>query len=146
MRIQHLSRRKSFALATSNAEAAAIKARDIYLIVAKGWQEAEALFNPAMEVRKDDPTVGEFLAEVESKSDLKPRTFRTYSAYLRRIVADTFALGGGSEKFSNRNGANKPWKERIDRVRLAALGADQLNAWRTGYSGRVIRPGHWGHS
>ena len=37
VRIQHLGQRKSFALATTNAQAAAIKARDIYLtIVAKG--------------------------------------------------------------------------------------------------------------
>ena len=91
VRIQHLGQRKSFALATTNAEAAAIKARDIYLaIVAKGWEAAQAVFNPEMLLRADDPTVGQFLAEVGRKSDLKSRTFRRYSRLLRRIVADTF--------------------------------------------------------
>jgi integrase len=70
---------------------------------------------------------------VASKSDLKPRTFRLYSARLRRIVADTFSMGGGSEKYSCRNGADQRWKEKIGRVRLATIGADQLNAWRTAY-------------
>ena len=43
IRIQHLGRRKGFALGTNNKDAAAIKARDIYLnIVAKGWDAAEA--------------------------------------------------------------------------------------------------------
>jgi hypothetical protein len=109
VRIQHLGQRKSFALATTNAEAAAVKARDIYLaIVAKGWQQAQALFNPEMVVRADDPTIGQFLAEVESKSDLKPRTFRLYRSVLRRIVADIFSLRGGSEVFQSER-ADQPW-------------------------------------
>ena len=138
VRIQHLGQRKSVALATSNAEAAAVKARDIYLsIVAKGWDEAQALFNPEMVIRKDDPTIGEFLAEVESKSDLKPRTFQMYAARMRRMVADIFALGGGPEKFCTRNGAAKQWKEKVDRVRLTALGPDKLNGWRTNYIRRA---------
>jgi integrase len=129
-RIQHLGQRKSFALGTNNAEAAAIKARDIYMaILAKGWQEAEAVFNPAMIIRSDDPTIGEFLAEVESKSDLRPSTFRLYRRVLRRIVADIFSLRG--ERSSH--GADQLWREKVDRVRLAALTADQLNAWRTAF-------------
>ena len=47
IRIQHLGKRKSIALGTCNADAAAIKARDYYLtIVAKGWEAAEREFNP----------------------------------------------------------------------------------------------------
>src|SRR5258708_2723541 len=73
IRIQHLGKRKSFALGTNNKDAAAIKARDIYLaVVAKGWEAAEALFNPEMVIRKDDPTLGNFLHPSEQKSELKP--------------------------------------------------------------------------
>jgi integrase len=133
VRIQHLGQRRSFALGTNNAETAAVKARDIYLaVLAKGWDQAQALYNPEMVVSKDDPTVGEFLTEMESKSDLKPRTFRRYSRLLRRIVADTFGLGKGRGRPSE-GGAYRSWREKVDRVRLGALGADQLNAWRTAY-------------
>ena len=49
IRIQYLGKRKSIALGTTNADAAAIKAKDYYLtFVAKGWEEAERIFNPAM--------------------------------------------------------------------------------------------------
>ena len=146
VRIQHLGQRKSFALATTNAQAAAIKARDIYLaIVAKGWEAAQAVFNPEMLLRADDPTVGQFLAEVGRKSDLKSRTFRRYSRLLRRIVADTFGLGKGRGR-PFEGGAYRAWQEKVDRVRLGALGAEQLNAWRTAYirkagSNPVARPG-----
>jgi integrase len=133
VRIQYLGQRKSFALGTNNAEAAAIKARDIYLaVLAKGWDQAQALYNPEMVVREDDPTIGEFLAEVESRSDLKPRTFQRYGRLLRRIVADTFGLGKGRGR-PTEGGAYQSWREKVDRVRLGALGAEQLNAWRTMY-------------
>ena len=133
VRIQHLGQRKSFALGSNNAEAAAVKARDIYLaVLAKGWDQAQALYNPEMVVSKDDPTVGGFLAEVESKSDLKPRTFRRYGRLLRRIVGDTFGLGKGRGAPSE-GGTYRSWKEKVDRVRLGALRADELNAWRTSY-------------
>src|SRR5258708_16107768 len=54
VRIQHLGQRRSFALGTNNAETAAVKARDIYLaVLAKGWDQAQALYNPEMVVSKD---------------------------------------------------------------------------------------------
>ena len=31
------------------------------------------------------------------------------------------------------SGADEPWRENVDRVRLAALGADQLNGWQTAF-------------
>ena len=134
VRIQHLGRRQSIALGTSNAEAAAIKARDHYLAVcARGWAAAEAEFNPEMMVRRDDPTVGEFLREVEAKADLKPKTFRNYSGYFRRIVADTFGLGGSSDKFSHRNGGHQAWVERVDKIRLAAVTPERIGEWQRRY-------------
>ena len=93
-RSDDLGKRRGIALGTNDAEAAAVKARDFYFAVyAKGWDAAEAEFNPEMIVRRDDPTVGEFLREVEAKAGLKPKTFRNYSGYFRRIVADSFGMG-----------------------------------------------------
>ena len=109
VRIQHLGKRQSFALRSSNAETAAIKARDLYMtVVSKGWAAAEAEYNPAMIIRKDDPTLGEFLGEVELKSGLKPKTFRGYSVFFRRIVSDIFGLDGGKAKFSHRVASISP--------------------------------------
>src|SRR5438270_7683088 len=52
---------------------------------------------------------------------------------MRRMVAGICSLGGGAEKPSHPSGADQAWKLKADGVRLAALGADQLNAWRTGF-------------
>lgn len=134
VRIQHLGKRRSFALGTSNAEAAAVKARDCYLaIYAEGWTAAEARFNPEMIVQRDDPTVGDFLREVEAKAGLKPKTFRNYSGYFRRIVADSFGMGESNDKFAHRNGGHTAWVERVDKVRLAAVTPARIEEWRKGY-------------
>jgi DNA replication protein DnaC len=71
-----------------------------------------------MIVRRDDPTIGQFLQEVAAKSGLKAKTFRTYSGYFRRIVADIFGMGKTSDKFSYRNGKRTAWVEQVDQVRL----------------------------
>ncbi|MFM8469267.1 MAG: tyrosine recombinase XerC [Limisphaerales bacterium] len=134
IRIQHLGKRMGFALGTSNAEAAAVKARDIYkAIYGKGWAAAEAEFNPPMIVRRDDPTIGQFLQEVAAKSGLKAKTFRTYSGYFRRIVADIFGMGKTSDKFSYRNGKRTAWVEQVDQVRLAEVTPARIEDWRKRY-------------
>ena len=138
IRIQHLGRRKSFALGTNNQEVAAVKARDIYLaIVAQGWQAAEELFNPEMVVRKDDPTLGDFLRAVEAKAELKPKTYRLYCGFFRKIVADVFRIAEGKARFSYRDGSRARWLEKVDAVKLANITPDRINDWRTYYIKRA---------
>ena len=134
IRIQHLGKRKGFALGTNNKDAAAIKARDIYLnVVAKGWDATEKQFNPEMIVRKDAPTVGDFLAAVDDKSGLKPKTFRNYSTCMRFIVADIFNLSEDKAKYAYRDGKRSAWLEKVEAVKLSALIPDRLNEWRVHY-------------
>ena len=134
IRIQYLGRRKSFALGTNNKDVAAVKARDIYLtIVAKGWDAAEASFNPEMVVRKDDPTLGDFLHAVEEKSELKPKTFRNYAGYFRRIVADIFGIDEGKARYAYRDGSRANWLEKVDAVKLSAITPDHITDWKVKY-------------
>jgi integrase len=134
IRIQYLGKRKSVALGTTNADAAAIKARDYYLtIVAKGWEEAERIFNPAMIISKSDPSLGDFLTDVEAKADLEPKTFRNYSAYFRRIVADIFNGGGGKAKYDYRRGGNSKWRDQANNIKLVLITPDRINKWRSDY-------------
>ena len=134
IRIQHLGKRKSIALGTSNADAAAIKARDYYLtIVAKGWEEAEAEFNPQMIISKDDPTIGDFLVEVEAKANLEPKTFRNYAGYFRRIVGDIFPSNKGKSKFDYRSGGNLKWRGDVDGIKLNQVTSERIEKWRADY-------------
>ena len=134
VKVQHLGKRQTFALGTTNKEVAAAKARDIYLALAgKGWDAATALYNPDMVARKDDPTVGEFLADVMAKANLKPKTFRNYAACLRRIVAGVFGFDPGASKYDYCGEGNKQWRERVDSVRLGNLTPDKVQAWKVAH-------------
>jgi hypothetical protein len=80
VRIHYKGIRKSFDLEIASKEEAATKARDIYLsIVAEAWSATLAGLAPQLlppvNVMEVNPTVGEFLAEVERTSILKPRRF-----------------------------------------------------------------------
>lgn len=132
IKIQHLGLRRSFALGTDNREVAAIKARDIYLtIVAKGWDAAQALFNPGMLVRKDDPTLGEFFAEVQAKAGLSAKTFRNYASAFRTIAsASASNLTDDKSKYDYRGGGQQQWLSRVDAIKLAAMTPDRVQQWK----------------
>jgi integrase len=134
-RVQHLGIRRTVSLHTSNRDEASTKARDFYVaVIGRGWDAALAQFNPDMIVRKDDPTLAEFFADVEARSDLKPKTFRNYSGYFRRIVADLYSISSpGGGKFNYRTGQTKRWRDVVDAVRLGAITSDKLNDWRSKY-------------
>jgi len=79
VRIQHGGRREFFPLHTTNRDAAAIKARDIFTFLkANGWQSTLTKFKPDADVQpKLAVTVGDYLGAVERTGRLRPRTFDT---------------------------------------------------------------------
>jgi integrase len=134
VKIQHLGRRMTFALSTTNKDLAASKARKIYsTIVSEGWDAAEALFNPAMLVRKDDPSLGDFFAEVESKAGLRPKTFRNYQSALRTIVKGAFKIPEEKSRYDGRSGGAREWAATIDAIKLAALTPDHVQKWKVAF-------------
>src|SRR5882724_3257698 len=80
VRIASRGRREWFNLETANQAAAAVKARDIYLsLVSGGWGATLTKYKPAMNVKSEVCTVGEFLTDVRARSHLKPATVRRYA-------------------------------------------------------------------
>jgi len=132
VKIQHLGRRQTFSLGTDHREMAATKARDIYsTILGQGWDAAQALFNPDMLVRKDDPTLGEFFAEVQAKAGLSAKTFRNYASALRTIAsASAPKLADDKSKFDYRGGGQQQWQTRVDSIKLAAMTPDRVQRWK----------------
>ena len=134
VRVQHLGKRKSFALNTTNKDVAASKARDIYLtVVAKGWEAAERQFAPEMILSDKIATVGEFLDQVRATSPLKPVTFAIYARKFRTLVAGVFNIRGGKEKFDYVNGGRANWLARVNKVRLDKLTGKRIEKWKVGY-------------
>jgi hypothetical protein len=106
--------RQRITLGTALKEEAAIKARDIYLsLVAKGWDATLAELAPkvAASIAARDggsPTVGEFLAEVERTSNLKPKTFRRYAQYFRMLAAQIQGVKSDASRYDYYNGGLIP--------------------------------------
>lgn len=142
MRICFKGLRKSFDLETANKEEAAAKARDIYLsLVAKGWAATLANLTPPTMVPAEpqtaSPTVGEFLAEVQRTSNLKPKTFRRYSQYFRMLAAQIQGIESDASRYNYRTGGLTAWREQIDAVRLSAITPAAVADWKIGYLKRA---------
>lgn len=143
VRIQHGGRREFFPLTTTNQDAAAIKARDIFVFLrANGWEATLAKFKRDSEAPpKLNLTVGDYLAAVEATRKLRLRTFLNYRNCLHTIVAEAFGvrLKKGENKFDYKGGGNKAWIQRLDEIRLERLTFDRVNQWKRL---RIARVGH----
>ena len=134
VKIQHLGKRKSFALGSTNRDLSADKAKELYLtILSKGWDAAEVLFNPTMTVRKDDPSLGDLFVEIERKAGLEPKTFRNYVSSFRTIASEIHRLGDEKSKYDYRSGGRQRWIEKVDSIKLAAITPERVQEWKVAH-------------
>lgn len=142
VRMKYGGLRRRLTLGTALKEEAALKARDIYLsLVAKGWSTTLAELAPksAIETLRSEqgPTVGEFLAEVERTSNLKPKTFRRYAQYFRMLAAQIQGLESGRSKYDYRNGGLGTWRAQVEAVPLSAMTPAAVADWKIAYLKRA---------
>ena len=140
MILQHGGIRRKLSLETPLKPAAAARARDTYLaVITNGWDAALAQLKPEKRgnASRTEATVGEFMAELRLKADLKPRTLEGYAVAFRAIVADIFGLDAGKEKFDHRGGGHARWCERIHAVRLDAITPERVQAWKRAFIARA---------
>ena len=140
VRMFHLGREVWFNLDTANQTAAAIKARDIFLsLVSAGWTATLAKYKPGTPAKVGGCTLGEFLADVEKRSHLKPATVRRYAVKLRKLVADIAKVEAGMKakerrkKFDYVNGGHAEWLAKVDGQSLALLTPESVSGWRNSY-------------
>ena len=135
VQIQYRGQRHKWSLETDNRDAAAAKAKNIFLFVqANGWEAALTKFRAKSVVQKTDATIGELLNELAGKSDAKPKTLEGYAVALRKIVSDIIGhphgRGGGRKK-------REQWRKRIHAVRLARLTPAQIQKWKLDFVARA---------
>lgn len=140
VRMFYLNREGWFNTNTANQAAAAIKARDIYVsLVSVGWDATQAKFNPSPLLKAAVCTVGEFVADVEKRSHLQPRTVRIYATKLRKLVSDVAKLEVGRKakarraKFDHFGKGHGEWLARVNAQPLDVLAAERVTAWRNAY-------------
>src|SRR5262249_5697303 len=136
--IQHRGRRHRLSLGTPNREAAAARARDMFLFVqAQGWEAAMSKYRPSLAPKRADITVGEFLAEVSAKADKETKTIDDYARALRKIVSDVFDLDTGKRKFDYRSGGYQKWLGSVHGVKLSRLLPERVQAWKRSFLARA---------
>jgi hypothetical protein len=117
-------RRLKWSLETPNQEAAAARAKEIFLFVqANGWESAIARYRPkeAPPAKRPDLTVNEFLADARAASRLKESTFNDYAKALRRIVADIAGIHSRGRKSR---------LQKIGAVRLSDITPQEIDRWK----------------
>ena len=142
VRIYYKGIRRSFDLESANKEESAAKARDIYLsLVAKGWASTLAELTPQtmipLNAKEVSPTVGEFLAEVERTSTLKPKTFHRYAQYFRMMAAQIQGVKSDRSRYNYRTGGLTNWHERVDAIPLSAITPAAVADWKIAYLKRA---------
>lgn len=134
VRIGHLGRREWFNCGTANKAAAAVKAKSIYLsLLSAGWEATLSTYKPEQVIARECPNVGEYLDAVKTNSELRQATFEIYARKLRTLIAGTFGLKAGKEKFDYVNGGRDEFIERVQRIRLDRITAERVERWKIRY-------------
>jgi integrase len=142
VRLQYESGRTTFPLDTGNREAAAARARDIYLFLrANGWEatlkEFKAGWSATPSEKKPGATIGEFLDELQTVADLKPKTFRGYAVAFRTIVSQAFGISGGKERCYFAGEGRRKWLARIHAIKLADVTPFKVQTWKREFLARA---------
>ena len=125
--------RRKISLETSNKAAAAHRAREIWNFVrANGWPAYLAKFKPES-LPNPDPSIGDFLAQVEKTADLNPRTLKGYTGALRKIVGDITGLSADPAKHAAGSRARKAWLAKLHAVKLSVLSPEAVQEWKRSF-------------
>jgi integrase len=135
MRVQFKGRRMAFALGTANREAAARRARDVYIDLLSGGVAATlAKHRTQKPVQGDEvATIGEWIEAAEKVFAGTPATFAAYARSLRYIAADIAKVQ--RHQYSRKKVLG--YRRRIDAAGLDILTPEAIQAWRIAFVARA---------
>jgi integrase len=139
--IQFRGDRRKWSLGTPNREAAAARARDVYLLLQTGgWDAATQRYRPALTTRKQNVTIGEFLGAVkDAAGPSKAKTIEEYCIAFRGIIAAVFGIPSGKEKYDHRRGGHAKWITQIHSIKLSVVTPAKVQAWKHSFLARAKR-------
>jgi integrase len=148
VRMQWQGKRQSFPCLSGNLEAAATRAKKIFMSLQdRGWEATLKEFSPTHgKPERGVLTVGEYIAEVAKVTETKPRTLADYARTFRRIVADIMGIeedtdhdGKPKSRFNYRpGGGRQTWVERVHAVELEKITPARVEVWKSGFVNRVV--------
>ena len=132
--IRFRGRRVKWSLYTPNKEAAAARAKELYLFVqANGWEAAFARYRPKEALpsgARRDVSVREFLCEVDRLRLFSASTLRDYREAFRRIVSDVAGIPRSRSKFDRFGGGYQRWIEAVGVVKLCEITPQKVAQWK----------------
>ena len=139
VKLNHAGKRRGFNLGSSNKEVAAEKAREISnYLKANGWDATLEKYSPTVTRTALNPTVAEFLAEVERTAGLKARTFHRYAMYFRSIVAHIAGIKDKEgSRYDYRTGGRDEWIAKVNAITLDAVTPEAVADWKADYLSRA---------
>lgn len=153
VRLTHAARSKRLSLETPNQEAAADKAREMFVfLTANGWPEFLARYRgPDRSSRdhsrghepvpgiKTNVSIGDFLDAVRMESDLSEGAFKDYAVCFRFIISEIRSLEKTKSRYDYRKGGRSKWTAAIDETPLSTITPDKVRAWKRAYLDRACR-------
>jgi integrase len=113
--------------------------RDIYMgLVSKGWPATREQFKSAEKSNaKSFATVADFFDRIRETSAGEESTLEEYFSAFRLIIAESFGIDGGKQKYDYRAGGRGQWVERVEQVDLAAVTPDRVQRWKVAFLKRA---------
>ncbi|MDB6134700.1 MAG: hypothetical protein JWM59_2943 [Verrucomicrobiales bacterium] len=153
VQIAHRGQRHRFPLETSNREAAAEKARGIYLsLAANGMETTLEIRKPRTAKKIQTATIGAWVEAVKATAEFRPSTLANYAQCLRQIAADIEDIQdqplldeNGQPKrdkkrrpilqsrFDYKTGGRDAWASKVNEVSLSIFTAAAVQRWKVDY-------------
>lgn len=128
-------KRERFSLKTSNKTQAAALAKDIYLFFqANGHEATVEKYKKPKKTKIDSPSIGDFLNEVKTCTNLKPNTLYTYEKKFRQLVAACCKINVKGSKVGQ---GNLELRKKVDKVLLSELTPQKIVSWKKQFLSRA---------
>ena len=130
VKIQHQKRRKEFSTDESSRRSAGKKALTIYhSLKANGWEITLNQFGNTCPV-SSEITIGEFIAIIEKRSGIVPKTLNTYATKFRTIAGEAFGMSNHRSKYDIEHGGRGAWRKKVESIPLAKLTPEIVQEWK----------------
>jgi integrase len=135
-KFRYAGRRSTFCTHTTIRAQAAAVAKTIFMeLRTLGWDATLKKRKPELPSRCAT-TVGEFLDAIRKTYSGQERTISDYCRNFRRLAADIFKIERDEKKFDYFNGGRLKWIEKVNKIRLAEMTPELIQAWRVAYVGK----------
>lgn len=127
-----------FNLGTQNRNAAAKKARDIYLFMrSNGMAEAIAQFKTKPLEKWEITTFGDYVEAVRKLEIHTPETFNSYLQKTRQIISEIMGVSCVPKKDGFDKSGRKKWRAKVAKYKLVDITPEKVEAWRRSYVRRA---------